>query len=183
MIQIVGEVALPVFMFYLLVACNYIKEIFGCQLQTLLNTSMIAKHGIGIVLLFFLIVIINPENADKDMIRNVLLTLGIYGWFVMTTRTPVYITFIVLLLLLASYIFQISMKRYEKEQKEEERRKAQLYHQFLALFALGISVIGFVFYTIEKKREYKNDFMWSRFFSGNLNCRGYTPNSAKIIRS
>lgn len=179
--SVIAEVALPVFAFYLLVACNYVKEIFGCGLQTMLDQNIYAKHVVAILLLFFLVVIINPEYADQQITRNVLLTLGIYAWFLITTRTPVYVMLVVLVLLLASYIMSLARKRQEEEKDDVAATRSRILQHRLAVSAFVFSVFGFVLYAIEKKREYKSKFAWSKFFSGNLSCRGYTPAKAKVL--
>lgn len=179
--EIVGEVALPVFAFYLLVACNYTKEIFGCGLQSVLDNSMIAKHVVGFLLLFFLIVLINPDYADKHVIRNLVISFTIYVWFLITTRTPFPVMILVLVLLLASYIASIAKKRHETEKHELERKNADRWQKSLSMTAFIISIIGFVFYAIEKKKEYKSKFEWLKFFSGNLQCRKFTPVKARIF--
>lgn len=178
---IIAEVALPVFAFYLLVACNYVKEIFGCGLQNVLEGSMFAKHIVALLLLFFLVVIINPDYADKNILRNVIITIAIYTWFLMTTRTPIYVMITVLILLLASYIMSISKQRYEKENNEAAMKHSERIQNILAVTALVVSFIGFVVYAIEKRLEYKDEFRWSKFFSGNLQCKGYTPVEAKLF--
>jgi len=181
MTSIVAEVALPVFAFYLLVACNYIKEIFGCSLQSVLDSNMFAKHTIGFLLLFFLVVIINPDYADRDLVRNILVSIGIYVWFLVTTRTPFYIMIPVLILLIASYITSITKKRNETEKKEEAAKHAEKWQHGLAHAALVLSIIGFIIYVVEKKREYKSKFNLVKFFSGNLECRKYTPKAALLF--
>lgn len=179
--MILTELAMPVFAFYLLVACNYTKETFGCQLQHILDQNMIAKHIIGILLLFFLIVVIQPENADREILRNVLLTFGIYLWFLMTTRIPIYMLIVVFVLLLAIYMTSIAQKRYEKENQEDAKQKAQRLQTLFTWIALILSFIGFGIYIIEKRLEYGKDFQWGKFLSGTSKCKGYTPSSAKLI--
>lgn len=179
--MILTEVAMPVFAFYLLVACNYTKEIFGCQLQRVLDQNMIAKHIIGILLLFFLIVVIQPENADKEILRNVLFTFGIYVWFLMTTRIPIYMLIVVFLLLLGIYLLSISKKRYEKEENKEAIERTEKFQKVITWMALILSLMGFGMYTYEKRLEYGKKFEWIKFFSGTSRCKGYTPDSAKLI--
>ncbi len=181
MTSIVSEVGLPVFAFYLLVACNYVKEIFGCNLQTILDTNMYAKHTIAFLLLFFLVVIINPDYADTGIVKKIMLSVGIYIWFLITTRTPFYIMIPVLILLIGSYIASISKKRNESEKNEKDAEYASKWQDGLAYTALGLSILGFIIYVFEKKREYTNQFSWLKFFSGNIHCSKYTPYSAKLI--
>ena len=181
---IVPSVALPVFAFYLLVACNYVKEIFGCQLQNALDNSILAKHAVSFILLFFLVVLVNPDLADTRIPQTFLLSIGIYAWFLMTTRTPIWVTFVVLLLLLASYLASIAKARYVKDDSnnaESAAKKARTLQYVFAYTALGLSVIGFALYAIEKKREYGSKFDMMKFFSGTLKCRGYTPRRAKTL--
>lgn len=179
--ELVPNVALPVFAFYLLVACNYVKEIFGCRLQNVLDKSILAKHAVGILLLFFLVVAVNPENADRRLPWNLLVTVGIYAWFLVTTRTPFPVMAAVLLLLLGSYIASIARTREEAdEQRQREAKRAKLFQYVLAYTALAISVVGMLVYMVEKRREYGAKFDLVKFFSGNLACRGYTPEAARI---
>jgi hypothetical protein len=181
MSAIVAEVALPVFAFYLLVACNFIKEIFGCRLQHVLDHNIIAKHIIAFLLLFFLVVIINPEYADQHILRNLAISVGIYVWFLITSRAPFYIMIPVLILLIASYIASIAKKRNETTTPDPNAAKrAQMIQYGLANGAFVLSLIGFAIYAIEKRREYAGSFSWLKFFSGNLKCRGYTPKHAKL---
>lgn len=179
--DIVAEAALPVFAFYLLVACNYIKEIFGCRLQHVLDNNIYAKHMIAFLLLFFLIVVINPDYADRDIVKNILMSIGIYVWFLITTRVPLFIMIIVLILLISSYIVSITKKRNEKDKNEEGAKRAENWQNGLAYTALGLSIVGFVMYTIEKKMEYKSKFSLLKFISGDIQCRNFTPKSARLI--
>jgi hypothetical protein len=181
MSEIVAGVALPVFAFYMLIAANFIKETLGCSLQTVLETNMYAKHTVGFILLFFLVVMVNPEYADKNIVRNLITSVGIYIWFMITTRTPFYIMISVLLLLLASYIASIAKARNETEKKEKDAEIAANWQNWLAKGALALSIFGFIIYAIEKKFEYKSEFNWFKFFSGNIECRKYTQMSARLI--
>ena len=177
----ISELALPVFAFYLLIACNYTKEIFGCNLQSVLNNSMMAKHMVAFLLLFFLVVAINPEFADQKILKNLLATILIYAWFLVTTRIPFPFMITVLVLLLASYIMSLAKARHMRDQNHAEQIQAEKWQKGMATAAFIVSIVGFAIYAWEKKREYKTKFRWSRFFSGNLHCRGYTPMSARLI--
>ena len=181
MLELVGDLALPVFAFYLLVASNFLAQVFGCRLQNVLGTSMIAKHAVGFLLLLFLIVIVNPENADREMVKNIGIAAVIYTWFYLTTRSPVEVMFAVLVLLLAAYLSGLSRQRAEKEGKVEEARSARLRQNIFAGMALGASLFGFGIYTVEKRREYQKAFSWTKFFSGTTACRNYTPHAARVL--
>lgn len=177
-VAVVPNVALPVFAFYLLVGCNYIKEVIGCQLQHVLDNNMLAKHVVAFLLLYFLVVIARPEGSTR-VFYNLLVSAGIYAWFIVTTRSPYYIVLPVLVLLLVSYVASIAKDSPRSE--EVEKTTAERVQYFSAYTALAISLIGFGVYLVEKKREYGSRFRLRKFFSGNLRCRGYTPSSARVL--
>lgn len=175
----VERLALPVFAFYMLVACNFVKEVTGCGLQTVLDGNMFAKHALAFLLLFFLVVLASPDTAGDRIVRNLLVSAAVYAWFVVTTRCNAWITLVVLALLLASYVASLS-KRHNDGKDDAAARRAARAQRWLALAALAVSAAGFLLYVVEKRREYGRDFTWTRFFSGNLHCRRFTPEDAKL---
>ncbi len=178
----VGNVALPLFAFYLLIFCNFTANIIGCRLQELLVSSMFIKHVISFVLLFFLIILVNPDMQGKDIPILLGFSAAIYVWFLLTTHSPIYIILIVLILLLTSYIIgTIKANNAKNPEKEKLVKTLQLVQNILASIALGLSVIGFIIYTIEKRLEYGSEFSWITYISGTTTCKRYTPKYAKII--
>jgi hypothetical protein len=178
----VGNVALPLFAFYLLIFCNFTANIIGCRLQEILYKSMLLKHLISIILLFFLIVLVNPDMQEKDIPILMGFTLAIYIWFLLTTHSPIYIIIIVLLLLLSSYLIGTIKSNLVKDKKNEKRvNTLQFVQNILAIIALALSVIGFTIYTFEKRLEYGSEFSWITYLAGTTTCKRYTPKYARII--
>lgn len=178
----IPALALPVCGFYLLVFCNYTKEILGCRLQTFLEQSMLARHLLGFLLLFFLVIMVNPVNADLNLHKNIGLAAAAYLLFFMTTRNPFPIMVVVLLMMFAIYILGSTKDRYTKENKQTDAEKIAKAQKILTIVMFSLSALGFVLYFIEKSREYKGTFNISKFFLGDLTCRNHTPNSAQIIK-
>lgn len=178
----VGNVALPLFAFYLLIFCNFTANIIGCRLQELLVNSMLFKHLISFVLLFFLIVLVNPDLQGKDIPILFGFSVAIYIWFLLTTHSPIYIIILVLILLLSSYLVGTIKSNLAKDKKNEKTvNTLQLVQNLLAIIALALSVIGFVIYTFEKRIEYGSEFSWGTYLAGTTTCKRYTPKYAKII--
>lgn len=176
-----GALALPVVAFYMIVLCNFVPEIVGCRLQNLLKNSMAAKHIVGMMLLFFLVIMVDSANADRNILRNILATVGIYVWFLMTTRCPFYVSLVVMALLLVAYMASVRKQRADKHgDKASVARDAKL-QRICAVAALALSVLGFGAYMWEKKIEYGKDFTLLQFLGGTTHCRGYTPPAAQII--
>lgn len=178
------EVAPSVFAFYLIVLANFLPETIGCRMQTLLRENMFAKHLVGFILLFFLIVVVNPDNADKKIWYNLGLCVVVYTWFLVTTRSPFVIAVVTLLLLLTVYILTIKKNRLESENdKTDEIKKIERIQNILIYVAIAISVVGFIVYFVEKQREYQKDFSFEKFFFGVTKCQKYTPPNAKLFNN
>lgn len=177
----IGATALPVVAFYLIVACNFIKEVVGCQVQNVLNDDIVAKHIVAIMLLFFLVVISSPANADRRIVQNVGITLVIYGWFWLTSRTHLYVTVLVLALLMGSYLFNIAHKRQTEEKDDAAAQFSLAWQNGLAVAALAASVVGSVLYAHAKRVEFGKSFTWSKFLTGNMQCRKFTPKNASYF--
>lgn len=176
----ISNLALPIFAFYLVVFCNFTAELLGCNLLHVLRENMYAKHIIGIILLFFLVIVVNPNFADKNILKNIGITLLIYLWFIITTRSPFSIMVGILVCLISIYIINIAKDRYTNEKNEDAVNKAQLIQNILTVIAIMLSIVGFGIYLYEKKLEYKEDFSIMKFFSGTTVCKNYTPENARI---
>lgn len=180
--DLIGNSAIPVFAFYLLVFCNFTAEVLGCRLQQLLRENMFFKHIISYILLLFLVVLVNPDAAANEFYFVVLFTFAIYILFILTTHSPLYIMFIILVLLLTAYVINTIKAKYK-----DDRSKAYTYHRLqltqniLASVAFGLSIIGFIIYTLEKRAEYGSEFSWIKYITGAPVCKRYTPTSAKLI--
>lgn len=176
----IGNSVIPVFAFYLLIFCNFTPQIIGCRLQELLQTNIYVKHIISFILLLLLIILVNPDLAANKLANTILFTVFIYIMFLLTTRSPLYITFTVLGLLLIAYLLNTTKAKYKDDPtKQQQLQKIQ---NNLAAFSFVLSAIGFVIYTIEKRREYGAAFDWLKYFTGDIKCKYYTPSVAKIVR-
>ena len=176
-----SNLALPLFAFYLIVFCNFTKELVGCRLQYVLDKNIYAKHFIGILLLFFLVIMTDPNNMEKNLLANVGYTLLIYALFVLTTKISFILMIPVLLLLLVCYITATISKKKKEEKKEDEYNNLKAIEKIAFVIMCLISIVGFIIYLIEKYREYGKQFSFVKFVLGAPVCRNYTPAAAKII--
>lgn len=183
MFDYLALIAPSVFAFYMVVLTNFIPEIVGCRMQQLLRNNMLAKHILAMFLLFFLVILINPDTADKKLPYCILLTVGVYAWFILTTRSPFIISVITILILLVVYIVGIKKTRLDSENQKEQARKMQKIQFILLSVALLSSLVGCAIYFIEKRKEYGSSFTASTFLWGTKECRYYTPSNAKIIKT
>jgi len=179
------QISSSVFAFYLLLGCNFLPQIVGCRLQQRLYNNMFLKHFVGFIILFFLITNVNEdtEYSDGALIKNFLITLPVYIWFFVTTRSNIYIMFANLLILCAIYIIYLRHKHYKSlevndDASENTDRMQTILMKVLVALNVILSAVGFAAYYQEKQREYSKKFSTSKFIFGNTTCRFYTPAQA-----
>jgi hypothetical protein len=180
-----------VFAFYMIVSANFLPELLGCRMQDVLRTNMYAKHFTGFVLLFFLVVLVNPSFSSSDSLwKLVLASTAIYLWFLVTTRAPFSIACVTILLMLATYIINIRKDQMTDANKDNAKpediayiKRMETIQYALIVASLVISVAGFGVYAVEKYREYGKKFNLLKFIFGTKKCRNFTPERALILSS
>jgi cbb3-type cytochrome oxidase subunit 3 len=177
----ISELGVPLFALYLLIFCNFSKETLGCKLQYALDENMYFKHLMTFLLLFFLVILTDPKNADKDLLTSFGFTVLTYTIFIITTRTSFLFMIVIIVILLISYILNSIAKKKKEENNEEEYRKYKLVQNILFIILIIVGSTGFIIYAIEKYREYKDNFSLLKFIFGNPMCKNHTSNSAKIF--
>jgi cbb3-type cytochrome oxidase subunit 3 len=177
----ISELGVPLFALYLLIFCNFSKETLGCKLQYALDENMYFKHLMTFLLLFFLVILTDPKNADKDLLTSFGFTVLTYTIFIITTRTSFLFMIVIIVILLISYILNSIAKKKKEENNEEEYRKYKLVQNILFIILIIVGSTGFIIYAIEKYREYKDNFSLLKFIFGNPMCKNHTSNSVKIF--
>jgi small-conductance mechanosensitive channel len=172
-ISLISSLAPSLFMFYMLVAFNFIPEIIGCRLQTLLRNNMIAKHITAFLLLFFLVIYVKPENVDKEIGYNLILSMILYLWFFMTSRCSFIIVFMIILLLISIYILELRKTRLESEENKDDKQieQTKLIQKILSIVIIVLTIVGFIYYFGQKKLEYRDQFRLYKFVFGTNVCR------------
>lgn len=173
MLPNITYLAPSLFAFYMIIACNFIPEIFGCKLQTLLRTNMLAKHITGFLLLFFLVIYVKPENVDKEILYNISLSSILYVWFFMTTRIPFVLLIFTIILLIVIYILDVRKNRLSIDTKKNEKEinDIETIQKLITYTIILITIIGFIYYYGQKKMEYKDNFELYKFLTGTIRCR------------
>ena len=177
----VSDLVIPLFALYLLVFCNFTKETLTCRLSHVLDTNMYAKHFVTFMLLFFLVIIVDPDNSEKGILANFGWTALIYVLYMVTTRVSFPIMVILVLIMMVMYILSKIAKHKLEQKKEEEYKTLKLAQNILFIILIIFGVVGFLIYFVEKSREYKGKFSFLKFLFGTPVCRKFTPADAKIL--
>jgi hypothetical protein len=165
------------FILYLLIAANFMAPLVGCKMQRILQDSMLLKHIIGFMTLYFFVVL--TSQPDVHPTRSALQAVAIYVWFIMTTRTTTRIMAAIFVLLFALTILN-SWKNYlathPGEHNDEDLKRTiariSLAQQLVQYTIVGLTVVGFLYYLYLKEREYGNTYFdWTDFVVGRPNCK------------
>lgn len=165
------------FAIYLIIASNYIGELFGCKFRKLLTENMYLKHVLAFITFGFLVILTGIDISKKDeLIAGFIYTIVFYIWFVMSTKTHLYITIIIVLLFFTMYVISYRIKflrNNEIYKNKEELNKLIKINNYLLLVTLIITILGVLNYLYLKYLEYdkKKDFNLMKFIFGNNICR------------
>lgn len=177
--------------FFLIVAGNFILDIFSCSLRNFLNEYMIIKHILGIfIMLFFVGLVLDELTLEQKIYQSVFL----YLWFILIMRSPLIITLSVITIIITIFIINlhiIDLKSNVKEIKQNEKQEitgtiheiqkidkeklnknqetADFYsniNTILFKIAITLTIIGCVIYIFVLKRNLGNKFSIYKYIIG-----------------
>jgi hypothetical protein len=162
------------FILYLTVSGNFIAELFGCKIQQSFTENMYMKHLLGIMTLYFFVIFAGGATtlSFSEQLKSVVI---LYTWFILTTKTKVNFTIVILLAFMGIYITQSQIKYYEEinDNNEHDERIKMLNMIYNALFVIAVlaTLFGFTIYLGEKRYEYEHDWDWVKFVLGKPKCK------------
>jgi hypothetical protein len=155
----------------LLISCNFLAQLFGCQLQTLLKEKMYVKHIFGFVTMLFCIIFVDSSiQKEYKYAEGFAYAIIFYLWFWATTKTHLYVTSIIILFFLVIYVLQLQKNSLDQDENKDTISQISTAQNILALIAFIITIIGFILYYIEKTTEYKEKFIFYKFIFGTTDC-------------
>ena len=165
------------FIIYLLIACNYLAQLFGCKLQNLLSTNMYVKHLFGFLTMLFSIILIestmqkDPEQKKSKYLNSLFYAIIFYIWFWSTTKTNIYFTLAILLIFMIIYIIQLEKNSLTESDEDINYKKSLAKTQFyLAIISLIFTIVGLVIYIKSRMIEYKDNWSIKKFIFGEHKC-------------
>lgn len=167
------------FAIYLIIACNYIGEIFGCKFRQLLINNIFIKHLFAYLTFLFLVILTSSEDIStkKGVIDALVYSLIFYLFFILTTSTYIWITIFIIILFFVMYIITLRIQNIDKRKDKknlEERKKLIFTNNILLIVAFIITIIGTFHYMYLKYNEVnkrKEKFSLITFFLGKVKCR------------
>ena len=168
-----------VFILFLIIASNYLGELFPCRVQDLLGQNIYLKHGIAFLTMVFFVVLSDTktELSFRDLVIQ---SCKMYIVFLILINCSKTFFMIALVLLAGIYVIQLKKNDFinthdpSPETQIQIERINQLNNILLILFFIVIKS-GFIIYMGEKKIEYRKEFSYTTFLFGKPSCRGISP--------
>ena len=176
-----------VFVLFLIIASNYIGELFPCRVQELLVHNVYLKHFISYLTLLFFVVLTDTSLIKKKFNEVFSDSIKLYVIFLLLINCNKQFFVVALILLGIIYIIQLMKQDYNTDvnDEHEDNNKYKILDNFQKLvysvFFVTL-VLGFIIYMGEKKIEYKKNFSYLTFIFGKPGCRGKSPNT-KLYQS
>lgn len=176
-----------VFVLFLIIASNYIGELFPCRVQDLLMNNVYLKHFISFLTLLFFVVLTDTSLKKKKFYDIFISSIKLYLIFLLLINCNKKFFVIALVLLGLIYIIQLMKNDYlnnEDISSEDETKfeRIKLIEKIIYNLFFIVLVLGFIVYMGEKKIEYKNSFNYKTFIFGKPSCRGKSPET-KLVNS
>lgn len=167
-----------IFVLFLIIAANYLGELFPCRVQNLLESNIYLKHIIAFLTLsFFVILTDTTSNYKSNEIFSISFTL--YILFIILARNNKVFFLINLVILAILYVMKLQLTDYEKNVDEKSNdifyERLLIIEKVLTVIFFVLLICGFLIYMGEKKIEYKNKFNFITFFFGKPSCKLNSP--------
>lgn len=171
------------FLIFLAISGNFLAQTLGCKFQDLMNNNMIAKYIFVFLIIYFTVNFTSSSNTSPN--KLIFLSILVWLFFILLSRTHIYFTIIILVLLVTLYSINNYISYYNNLiEKETDETKKQEYKELvdkldkaylgIEISTLSLLVIGFVVYFIQKHKEYKGKpegFKIGNFIFGKVICR------------
>ena len=158
-----------VFLLLLAVAGNFIPETLGCKTQDLLNNSMVAKHVILVVILYFTINFQNSSDSNPSIVAAQ--ALGIYLLFILFTKMSLQFTIAVFGLLIVTLVTTNYISYYKKQDpKNDIINKLETMRNFISILMVCLILIGFILYFSKQRTDHLKNWSTTKFLFGVTKC-------------
>jgi hypothetical protein len=162
--------------FFLIISGNFLGELLSCRTQKLFKRKMVVKHLIGLISLYFFVIISDNKLSKYNPIVTFIGALVLYLYFLCLAKVESNY-FLITLLLFTIIAFTKVYKEYVNNKTKKLTKfelflkdKISLIQKILILITFIVTTIGFLIYLGMKKIEYNKTFSYLTFFMGKPEC-------------
>lgn len=188
------NISSAVFVLYLIIGADCLPKLLLCRLQKLLENNMLVTHVIGFMTLHFFVTIVqDSQQADLHPLIMLGTSFIYYLIFILSSRTHYYFLLTAIALMFCMFVMGSTKTYYQKKLDEHKIANKELpQYKFLEyydiiIYTIGIMIVillvaGNIYYFIEKRYEYQNNWSWKKFILGNVHCSGGKKISFKLLK-
>lgn len=161
-----------IFLLILAVSGNFVAETLGCKTQKLLSESMLAKHSIIFLIIYFALGFTSDNNYHPLVIAR--MSGFIWVLFILFTKMSITFTILTFGLLAIRYIISTFIDYYKSDGEEKNRdiiKLLILFGENIVMLTIGIVVLGFVLYFRQQYTEYNKSWSTFKFIFGVNKCK------------
>lgn len=147
---------------YLWLLFGFLSSMIGCDFQKWMVNSNIFRHFVGIISFFFLFTIFTTNDnvkCTKDIWKQ---TIFVYILFLFMIKNKWYYSLPVLILLVVDQSIKIQLNFEIKNLNESNVKKYNSMRKDISALIVIIVVVGFIHYTIRQKKEFGDDFSFTK---------------------
>ena len=148
-------------LFIFIISGNFVSDVFSCSLRKLLQDNILIKH---LVAFFILLLFVGLEDTGTTMSNKIIMSIGLYAWFIFTMRSPLVVSIIVTLSIVTMYIIQGFIQDYENIGQTTDLLVQTRNTIFVC--SVLLSIIGFIYFTLQTRSLYKKYFSIYKFVIG-----------------
>lgn len=180
------QIILGLFFLYLTILGGFVQDLFSCELQRFVKTSIVFKHILVLLTIFIFTFVLGwytdkallsakeaqetqeGFSLDKTLYKYIKYTFMIYGIFLITTKCD--IRFLLPALIIVSLLIFLHInKLYNKNNKNLDDNSKII--QGMEITVISLLVIGFILYTMRQYKDHAKTWNILTYIFGNANCR------------
>lgn len=182
-----------VFILVLIITSAYFEHLFPCHFQRLLKNNIYVKHFFGfLTLLFFVVLLLPTEN--KSLYHIFQISIPLYVWFIIFTRTSLYFFVTILVLLAVTYLVYLhimdikeinnsEIDTYRKSLLNDEINMCEKINRMFYILVTVLTVMGWLLYMGEKKYQFRKSFSYWTFLFGDTKCPANSSSEIPFLTS
>lgn len=186
-----AELFSAIFIFILIISCNFLTQLFPCKVQYALKHNMMLKHVFGFFTLFFFGILAIPELAN---VSGMMTSLLLYLCFLINAKTKYEFWIAVVVLFAVIYMLHIVKREYDTYINDKSTptdnelyKKRNIYIESIQdvcmVFIVILTLLGMVIHLGEKKLEYGKKFKYSTFFLGKPVCNKIDEDNIDMMKA
>jgi len=180
------QIILGLFFLYLTILGGFVQDLFSCELQRFVKSSIVFRHILVILSIFIFTFVLGwytdkallsakeaqesqeGFSLDKTLYKYIKYTFLIYGIFLVTTKCDIRLL-LPALIIVSLLIFLYIDKIYNKNNKDIADNGKII--QGMEITIIALLVIGFIIYATRQYKDHTKTWNTLTFIFGNANCR------------